>query len=111
MPYEMGGLASLSLAAGVVVVLLWAALWTLRRARPNGFAPRNEDCRIVRGLSLGPRERLYVVAVGGKQLVIGVSPGAVSLLCELGAPLPPAAPAGAGFADAIRKAREKWHAE
>jgi flagellar protein FliO/FliZ len=111
MPYEMGGLASLSLAVGVIAVLLWAALWALRRARPNGFAPRNEDCRILRGLSLGQRERLYVVAVGAKQLVIGVCPGAISFLCEINEPLPPAAAAGAGFADTIRKARERWHAE
>jgi flagellar protein FliO/FliZ len=109
--YEMDGLASLSLGVGVIVVLLWAALWVLRRARPNGFAPRNDDCRIMRGLSLGPRERLYVVAVGAKQLVVGVSPGVISLLCELSSPLSPSGPAEAGFADFVRKAREKWCGE
>ena len=44
MPFETGGLASLSVAMAVIVVLLWVALWTLRRARPNGVALRNEDC-------------------------------------------------------------------
>jgi flagellar protein FliO/FliZ len=110
-PYEMDGLTSLSLGVGIIVVLLWAALWALRRARPNGFAPRNDDCRIMRALSLGPRERLYVVAVGAKQLVVGVSPGAISLLCELDTPLSPSAPATAGFADFVRKARETWRGE
>jgi flagellar protein FliO/FliZ len=107
----MDGLASLSLGVGLVVVLLWAALWALRRARPNGFAPRNDDCKIIRGLSLGPRERLYVVAVGTKQLVVGVGPGSMSLLCELETPLSPGTAVGVGFADFARKARQKWHGE
>jgi flagellar protein FliO/FliZ len=109
--YQMDGLPSLSLGLGVIIVLLAAAAWALRRTRPNGFVPRNDDCRIIRGLSLGPRERLYVIAVGAKQLVIGVSAGAISLLCELPTPLPPAAPASAAFADVVRKAREKWRGE
>jgi flagellar protein FliO/FliZ len=107
MPYQMDALGSLSLAVGLVVALLWGGLWALRRGRP-GLARRGDDCRIVRGLSLGPRERLYVVAVGAKQLVIGVTPGTVSLLCELAAPLSPGAPASAGFAEAVRKACERW---
>lgn len=108
MPYQLDAPGSLVLAVGLVVALLWAALWAVRRGRPGGFAPRGDDCRILRGLSLGPRERLYVVAVGAQQLVIGVAPGAISLLCELGSPLTPNAPASPGFAEAVRKACERW---
>lgn len=110
MPIETGGLASLSVAMGVIVVLLWVALWTLRRARPNGVALRNEDCRILRALSLGPRERLLIVSVGAKQLVLGVGNGAVSLLHELDEPLSPIAPTDTGFGEVIRRARERWRA-
>jgi flagellar protein FliO/FliZ len=106
--YRMDDLGSLALGLGVVVALLFGALWALRRGRPESLLPRNDDCRILRGLSLGPRERLYVVAVGATQLVIGVSPGTISLLCELATPLAPAAPARAGFAEAMRKAAERW---
>jgi flagellar protein FliO/FliZ len=109
MPYETDGLASLSLGLGVIVVLLWAALWALRRARPNGFTSGNGDCKIVRSLPVGPREKLLVVSIGTKQLVVGVSTAAISLLCELDAPLSPIVPANAGFSDAVRKARERWH--
>lgn len=108
MPYEADGLASLSLAIGVIVVLLWAALWLLRRMRPNGVMWRNEDCTIIRSLALGPRERLVVVSVGKKQLVVGVGAAAISLLCELDEPVSPTPPATAGFGAAIRKAREQW---
>lgn len=109
MPYEADGLASLSLAVGVAVVLLWAALWALRRMRPNGSAGRNADCKIVRVLGLGPRERLVVVSIGSKQLVIGVGGTSISLLCELDAPLSPVTPVNSAFGDAVRKARERWH--
>jgi flagellar protein FliO/FliZ len=109
-PFETDGLASLSWAIGVIVVLLWAALWALRRARPSGVMSRNVDCTILRSLSLGPRERLLVVSIGTKQLVLGVGNGAVSLLAELSDPLTPIAPANAGFGDVMRKARERWHA-
>jgi len=109
-PIETGGFASLSVAMGVIVVLLWVALWTLRRARPNGVALRNEDCRILRALCLGPRERLLVVSIGAKQLVLGVGNGAVCLLHELNEPLSPIAPADTGFGDVIRRARERWRA-
>jgi flagellar protein FliO/FliZ len=109
-PYQLDALGSLSLAVGLVVALLWAALWVLRRGRPGGFAPKGDDCRILRALSLGPRERLFVVAIGAQQLVIGVTPEAISLLCELTAPLAPSAPASPGFAEAVRKACERWRA-
>jgi flagellar protein FliO/FliZ len=111
MPYDVDGLGSLSLGVGIIVVLLWAALWALRRIRPNGSVPRTQDCKIMRSLILGPRERLVVVSVGTRQLVVGVGSAAISLLCELDEPLTPVAAATIGFGEAVRKARERWHGE
>ena len=111
MPYESGGLGSLTFAAAVLVMILWGALWFLRRARPNGNAALGSDCRIIRSLALGPRERLIVVSIGAKQLVLGVSGAAVSLLCELNPPLSASTPQVSGFGDAMRKARQRWHGE
>ncbi len=96
------GLASLSLAAGAVAALLWMALLLLRRLRPDGLAAGGGDCRILRSLPVGPRERILVVAIGPRQLVLGVGNAAVSLLCELNEPLP-AASAGVGLAAAWRE--------
>jgi flagellar protein FliO/FliZ len=107
----MDGLASLSLAIGIIALLLWGALWAVRRARPNGVMWSGGDCRIVRALALGPRERLLVVRVGSKQLVVAVGSAAISLLCELDEPLPPIPPANARFGEAVRKAIERWHSE
>lgn len=105
MPIESDGLASLSLTIGLIVLLMWGAVWALRRLRPTAGGG---DCAVVRSLPLGPRERLVVVRVGGKHLVVGVGASSVSLVCELAEPLPPAASVNAPFAAAISKAVKSW---
>lgn len=109
MGYETDGLGSLSLAIGIVVALLWGAIWALRRMRPNGAIWGGADCAILRSLALGPRERIVIVRVGGKQLVVGVGSAAISLLCELDEPLPVIPPSNAKFGAVVRKAMEQWH--
>ena len=107
MPYDSDGLGSLSLTLGIIVVLLWAGVWAMRRMRPGTGFVGARDCTILRSLALGPRELLLVVQVGPRHLVVGVGSASVSLLCELDEPLPP--PAGDDkFGDAIRKAVGRW---
>ena len=111
MPNEADGLGSLSLEIGALVLLLWGAAWVLRRIRPGAAAAWGaRDCAIIRSLALGPRERLVVVQVGAKHLVVGIGAAAVSLLCELDQPLPPIASPNAKFGEAIRSAFGKWWA-
>lgn len=106
MPIEGESLASLSLTSAAIVLLLWGALWALRRLRPGAAATR--DCAVLRSLALGPRERLLVVRVGTRHLVLGVGSAAVSLLCELAEPLPPPDLGAEKFAEAMRKAIRSW---
>jgi flagellar protein FliO/FliZ len=106
-PSDALGFDSLSLALGAVVLLLWGGIWAVRRMRPGAGASTARDCAILRSLALGPRERLLVVRVGARQLVIGVGASAVSLLCELETPLAETAP-GDRFGAAIKKAAERW---
>ena len=104
MPVDTSGLASLSLTSVAVILLLWGAIWALRRLRPGAASPR--DCAVLRSLALGPRERLLVVRVGTRHLVLGVGSASVSLLCELEEPLP--APDNETFTEAMRKAMKTW---
>ena len=106
--YDADGLTSLSLTIGMIVVLLWGAVWMVRRMRPGAAMLGGRDCAVVRSLALGPRERLVVVRVGSRQLVIGVGSAAVSLLCELDDPLPQGPAADEKFGEAIRKAVGRW---
>jgi flagellar protein FliO/FliZ len=101
------GFDSLSLTLGAVVVLLWGGIWAMRRLRPGTGVGYARDCTILRALTLGPRERLLVVRVGARQLVIGVGGSSVSLLCELDTPLAETA-SDDRFGEAIRKAVGRW---
>jgi flagellar protein FliO/FliZ len=107
MPYDAEGLGSLSLTLGVIVLLLWAGIWAMRRMRPGIGLGSARDCTILRSLALGPRERLLVVEIGVRQLVIGIGSASVSLICELDERLPAAA-ADDRFGEAVRKAMGRW---
>ena len=108
MPYDAEGLGSLSLTIAAIVVLLFAGLWAVRRARPGLGYWAGRDCSVLRSLALGPRERLMVVRVGARHLVVGVGGGAVSLLCELDEPLTADSRGEDTFAEAIRKSVGRW---
>jgi len=106
-PYEADGLGSLSLTLGVIVLLLWGGIWAMRRMRPGIGLGGGRDCTILRSLALGPRERLLVVQVGSRQLVIGVGSASVSLICELDERLP-VTTSDDRFGEAVRKAVGRW---
>ncbi|WP_082411724.1 flagellar biosynthetic protein FliO [Methylogaea oryzae] len=67
------------------VVGVWRAggvFWLLRRFGA-GVGVASRQLKVLGGVSLGTRERVVVVQAGGKQLVLGVSPGRVETLCVL----------------------------
>jgi len=72
----------MALALVLVLALLGAALWALRRA---GFAPRggNGQLRLVTQLALGPRERVVIVEAGERWWLLGVGAGGVTRLGSL----------------------------
>jgi len=80
------------LALALVIGLIFALAWLLRRLPGTGFRP-GDGLRVIAGVALGSKERAVVVEVNGEQLLLGVTPGAVSLLHTLNAPLPEPTPA------------------
>jgi len=88
----VGGIPGASLVrlvfgtAVAVGVLLLGARWFVRYGGAQGIA--GGSLRVVASLAVGQRERAVVVQVGDRQLLLGVAPGRVELLHELGAPLP-----------------------
>jgi len=89
---EVGGIPGASLVrlvfgtAVAVGVLLLGARWFVRYGGAQSIA--GGSLRVVASLAVGQRERAVVVQVGDRQLLLGVAPGRVELLHELGAPLP-----------------------
>ncbi|MBL0424892.1 flagellar biosynthetic protein FliO [Ramlibacter alkalitolerans] len=83
----------------VVMALIPLVLWALKRLqnlRPAG-APR--PLELAGQLALGPRERVVLVRLNQRMLVLGVTPQQVTLLAEdAAAGFPASASAAAGHA-------------
>ena len=105
----------LQMMAGLAVVLgaIAASAWFARRmgAGPGGNA---RLMKVVGALSVGTKERVVVVELGGQWMVLGVAPGRVSTLATLPkGELPeatagvPALPMGIDFAALLKKARNR----
>jgi flagellar protein FliO/FliZ len=91
-PVGVGGMFQVLLGLLAVLAMIVGAAWLARRV--GGFnVGASGALRIIGGLSMGPRERVVLVQVGERQLLLGVAPGRVSTLHVLEQPLTPAAPA------------------
>ena len=81
-PLNSGQLGQMVLGLAVVLGLIGAAAWFLRRhPRLRGA---EGAIKVVGGPPLGARERLLLVEVEGERLLLGVAPGRVQTLhrCE-----------------------------
>ncbi len=97
---------------GIVIALLLACLWAIKRLS----APRGNMAalKVLGAVPVGPRERVVLVALGGKVLALGVTQNSVNTLHVMSAdelpdvlPATPAAPAGRQFADWFRQSLER----
>jgi flagellar protein FliO/FliZ len=68
----------------VVVLLVIAAIaWVLRRVLPGQGLSNSGVIKQVGGVQLGPRERVVVLEVAGRWLVVGVGQGQMTALGEV----------------------------
>ncbi|GAB4356695.1 MAG: flagellar biosynthetic protein FliO [Gammaproteobacteria bacterium] len=97
-PLSAGTLTQLVLGMVLVVGLILVSAWVLRRF--NRFqSSASGQLRIVGGLSMGARERVVLVQVGARQLLLGVAPGRVQTLHVLEEPLETVTGTGTGCGD------------
>ncbi len=105
-PAGIGSLGQVTLSLGLVLVVIFAVAWMVRRMRGFGrTAPGALD--VIADLPLGQKERAVLVRVGKQQILLGVAPGRVSTLHVLAEPVditvPPAASAsGSGEAPSFK---------
>ena len=86
-PSAAGAVGGTVFALVFVLGLILALAWLAKRM-PGLAGASNPSLRLVASLSLGPRERVVVVDVGGTQLLLGVGAGGTRALHTLDAPLP-----------------------
>src|SRR5690606_17730937 len=106
------GLAQLALSLLVVIGAIVACGWLYRRTQGLRGGPGGGVFRIVASQALGPRERIVVVEIAGKQLVLGLTASQVSTLHVFDEPVVARAPdgagrAGGGFAERLRAAMQR----
>lgn len=87
--FGVGEWLSLMLRLGLVVGAIWAAVYamrwyTRRAAGARGGAARTLD--IVETRSLGPNRALHLVRIGGRAVLIGVTPERINALMEVDDP-------------------------
>ncbi len=81
-PLSIGSLIQVTLGLLAVVITIFALAWFLRRyGRFQSSA--NTSLKVVGGVSVGPRERVVLVQVEDRQLLLGVAPGRVQMLHTL----------------------------
>ncbi|WP_238527285.1 flagellar biosynthetic protein FliO [Methylomonas methanica] len=66
----------------VVLMLFGFIVWLLRKSGSLSFAGKSQ-LSVISGLSVGVREKLVLVKVGEKQLLLGVTPSRIDKLLEL----------------------------
>ncbi len=75
----------LKMVMGLAVVLAVMALlsWLVKRLLPNAAGGQHSVVKMVGGVSVGSRERVVVLEVAGRWLVVGVAQGQVSAIANL----------------------------
>lgn len=78
----------LNLVLGLIflTVIVVAGWWLVQRA--GGLQLKSgSGMRIIAAISVGPRERVMLIEIGGEQMLLGVAPGRVNLLHRFEQPI------------------------
>jgi flagellar protein FliO/FliZ len=65
-------LASVIGGLAIILILIYGLSWFVKRFAQGGFM-QNPGMKMVSSMALGTRERLMLVEVGGKQILLGVT--------------------------------------
>jgi flagellar protein FliO/FliZ len=81
----MTGISLQSFMAVLVVLGLVGALaWLTRRGAFNSLRRHNRSISVETAVPLGERRSLVIVAVEGRRILLGLTPGSIAMVAELG---------------------------
>lgn len=107
----------IQLIVGLLAVLAFIGglAWFMKRFGGSQFG-QSGPMKVVAGVSVGTRERVVLLQVGEKQVLLGVAPGRVQTLHVLDEPLDLTATSGrqakvGPFAERLRQAMQQQHNE
>lgn len=79
-------LTKMAISLAIVVLIVLVLGWTFKKLTLR--LPGSRHIKIISTTSLGPKEKLLVIEMQGKQRVLGVTANSINLLFELENPLP-----------------------
>lgn len=80
----LGAVARTAFSLVVVLGLLYAILWFLKKVTSrSGTSGANESIRVMGRLYLNPKTVIYFVKLGDELLVVGTNAGNIALLAEI----------------------------
>ena len=83
----MTGISLQSFVAVLIVLGLVAALaWLARRGAFANLARGNRPITVETAVPLGERRSLVIVSVEGRRILLGLTPGQISMVTELATP-------------------------
>ncbi|MFN2381794.1 MAG: flagellar biosynthetic protein FliO [Guyparkeria sp.] len=88
-PLAPSYLLKLVISLVLVLVLMFALVWVVKRVGRLDSRAGNYPMHVLTQMSIGPRERILLVAVGDRQMLVGVSQGAIESLGWVDPPLEP----------------------
>ncbi|BAO44316.1 flagellar biosynthetic protein FliO [Thiolapillus brandeum] len=91
---------------GIVLALVLVLAWLARRLSSSRIM-QTKGLRLMGGISLGGKERIVLVQVGDRQLLIGVAPGNLRTLHVLDQPLNGKLSQAGGFEEQISQLMDK----
>ena len=81
-PLSASSIANMFMGLGLVLALIFLMAWVARRMGGMQLSG-SQRIRLLGGLSLGPREKVVLIQVENKRLLLGVAQGQVNTLHEL----------------------------
>jgi flagellar protein FliO/FliZ len=89
----LGGFGAELLLVTLLAVCAWTVIYVLKRKRQLAGGGGDERVQVLGMTSLGVRERVVVLRVRERTLLVGVTAAQITLLAELDTPAPAPSPA------------------
>ncbi len=68
---------------GLLFLTFYAYKWLSKHRMSGGFGYNNRSVKIVEYVSIAQDKQLMIVTVGSKKMLLGVTPNAVTKICDL----------------------------
>ena len=73
----------------LVLLLIFALSWIIKRLNTVGFISPSKGFKPIASMNLGAKEKLMLIQVGERYLLIGIAAGGITHLADFGEQLPP----------------------